>query len=308
MRFLVAVLIASFSLTVSSQRVPSTREVCFTIDDLPWISAVPQNPATVERHTRALLTALETHRIPAIGFVNEGKLRRADAVDPRQVALLQQWLDAGLELGNHTFSHRDLHTTPLDAFLEDVSSGDQVIAQLLAASGRRPRYFRHPMLHTGRSLEVKHGLESYLARRGYRVAPVTIDNYDYVFARAFDRAAEKDRARVLDAYIAYMTAIVAFYEQQSQLIVGREIRQTLLLHANALNAVALPRLARMFEQRGYTFITLDRALEDPAYALEDTYTGPAGITWLHRWALTQGTRGIFAGEPTVPEWIATAGK
>ena len=33
----------------------------------------------------------------------------------------------------------------------------------------------------------------------------------------------------------------------------------------------------------------------------------AGITWLHRWALTEGKRGtFFAGEPIVPDWIEKA--
>ena len=45
---------------------------------------------------------------------------------------------------------------------------------------------------------------------------------------------------------------------------------------------------------------------DPT-ALPDSYAGPGGITWLHRWALTQGKRGsIFAGEPEVPDWIQKA--
>jgi hypothetical protein len=48
-------------------------------------------------------------------------------------------------------------------------------------------------------------------------------------------------------------------------------------------------------------------LEDPAYALEDTFTGSGGITWLHRWALTQKKpNAFFAGEPVVPDWISRA--
>ena len=63
---------------------------------------------------------------------------------------------------------------------------------------------------------------------------------------------------------------------------------------------------RCTARRGYAFVRLEQALEDPAYASADTYTGPAGITWLHRWAMTQGKRGaIFAGEPTVPDWVQT---
>ena len=296
-----ALVLAVFS---SGQSTPR-REVCFTIDDLPWVSAGSVSVSDVERHTARLLAGLTAHRIPAIGFVNEGKLLRGGAVDPRQVRVLQRWLDAGMSLGNHTFSHPDFHATPLDAFQQEVIRGETETARLL---GRRPRYFRHPMLHTGRTLADKRGLETFLATRGYRVAPVTIDNSDYIFARAYDRAPLQERPKILDTYIDYMTNVVAYYEQQSQVIVGREIRQTLLLHANLLNADAIDRLARLFELRGYTFVSLERALADPAYASEDTYIGPAGMTWLHRWALTQGRRGIFAGEPTVPQWIDHAAK
>lgn len=295
-------------LPTQTQTLAPTRQVCFTIDDLPWVSAVPLSQDATAKHTRGLLAALRANRIPAVGFVNERKLQTDGKIDPRRVELLQLWLDAGLELGNHTFSHLDLHTTPLDVFQQNVVQGEAVTSKLLAASGKRLRYFRHPMLHTGRTLETKRGLEAFLAARGYRVAPVTIDNYDYLFARAYDRASDKEKARILGTYLDYMTAVVAYYEQQSQVIVGREIRQTLLLHANALNADAVVSLARMFQRRGYEFISLDQALEDPAYKLEDTYTGQAGMTWLHRWAITQGKNGIFAGEPTVPEWIERAGR
>ena len=295
-----AVLLGLALLTSALPQSWPAREVCFTIDDLPWVSAVPRSSEDVEKQTRQLLAGLAAHRIPAIGFVNEGKLQRDGLSVPAQEQLLKHWLDAGLELGNHTFSHRDFHATPLEEFKQEVVRGEPVTARLM---GKRPRYFRHPMLHTGRSLDDKKGLESFLAERGYRVAPVSIDNYDYIFARAYDRASASERARVLDTYIEYMTAVVTYYEQQSQVIVGREIRQTLLMHANSLNAHAIDRLARMFEQRGYTFVTLDRALEDPAYGSADTYIGPAGMTWLHRWALTAGKSGILAGEPVVPEWI-----
>lgn len=65
----------------------------------------------------------------------------------------------------------------------------------------------------------------------------------------------------------------------------------------------------MFERRGYRFITLERALEDPAYRSLDTFVGPSGITWLHRWALTQKMQKTFyAGEPEVPAFVAEAAK
>jgi hypothetical protein len=56
-------------------------------------------------------------------------------------------------------------------------------------------------------------------------------------------------------------------------------------------------------------VPLDSAMRDPIYRSRDTYVGQAGITWLHRWAITRGTPGsAFAGEPTVPEWVEAAAR
>ncbi|HJR58621.1 MAG TPA: polysaccharide deacetylase family protein [Vicinamibacterales bacterium] len=291
---------------------PPSRTMAVTIDDLPTSSVLGENFERAERTTTDLLAAIRRTGVPAIGFVNERKLQPAGKVHPRHVGLLQQWLDAGLELGNHSFSHDDLHLTDVKAFIADVIRGEEVTRRLLAATGQRPRYFRHPFLHTGRSLEVKKAFEAFLKDRGYTVAPVTVDNYDYIFAAAYDRTlASGDAAqtkRVVETYVDYMEAVVAYYEQQSVAIVGREISQTLLLHANALNAATLDRLVARLRKRGYRFVTLDQALKDPAYGSLDEYVGPAGMTWLHRWALTAGKRGIFAGEPEVPAWVRKAAR
>lgn len=285
------------------------REVAVTVDDLPVVSPVRRDLAHQRRVTAGLLAGLREHGVPAVGFVNEDKLLRGGEVDPERVELLRAWVRAGLELGNHTFSHPDLHRVPLEPFQEEVLRGEKVTRRVLAEDGREPRWFRHPYLHTGRDPETKRGLESFLAAHGYRVAPVTIDNYDYVFANAYDRA-EGDsalRERIRREYVDYMDDVFAYHEAQSVAFLGRDMRHVLLLHANALNADAFDALAERIEGRGYRFIPLERALEDPAYGMKDDYTGPAGITWLHRWALTVGKRGeFFAGEPEVPAWVREA--
>jgi peptidoglycan/xylan/chitin deacetylase (PgdA/CDA1 family) len=288
-----------------------SRMMAITIDDLPTASVLGEQIERAERTTRDLLAAIKRAGVPAIGFVNERKLQPGGTVDPRRVALLQQWLDAGLELGNHTFSHPDLHRIELKAFQEDVLRGEIVTRRLLAAKGQKPRFFRHPFLHTGRSLEVRDALHAFLKEHGYTVAPVTIDNYDYIFAAAYDRSLEAgDRTltgRITAAYLDYMEACVEYYEQQSVGSSGREIAQTLLMHANALNGATFEALIDRLRKRGYRFVPLHEALKDPAYASKDEFIGPGGITWLHRWALTQGKRGgIFAGEPVVPDWVQKA--
>jgi peptidoglycan/xylan/chitin deacetylase (PgdA/CDA1 family) len=290
------------------------REIAITFDDLPIAGVLPRDITASRELTRKLLAAIAAHHVPVTAFVNEDKLNAADgSVDSDRVELLRQWLATGAELGNHTYSHPDLHATPLDAFEADVLKGERVLRPLLAERGQAPRFFRHPFLHTGRTLDVKTSFERFLTGHRYRVAPVTIDNDEYLFAAAYDRTmARGDRAaavRVADAYVPYMDAKIAFFERNSSDLFARQIRQVLLVHANRLNADRFGELAAMFERRGYRFITLERALEDPAFQSADAFVGAGGITWLHRWALTRKMpKTFYAGEPETPAFVVEEAK
>jgi len=165
------------------------REVAVTFDDLPVIGT--RDIAAQQKITRKLLRSITSHKVPAIGFVNENKLLHGGVQDERRVALLQQWLDAGLDLGNHSFSHPDLHGVPLEVFQTDVIRGEEVTRALLTRRGVTLRYFRHPFLHAGRDLETQQKFEAFLASRRCRVAPVTIDNSDWIFASAYAKAADR---------------------------------------------------------------------------------------------------------------------
>jgi peptidoglycan/xylan/chitin deacetylase (PgdA/CDA1 family) len=317
LRFLTFGLIVAFlvllmiSFAASDQSQASTqsprREVAVTFDDLPVVST-RRDIASWRDVTAKLIRTITANKIPAIGFVNENKLITDGKRDEARVELLRRWIEAGLELGNHTFSHPDLHSTPLEDFQENVIGGEEVTRALLAEKNKKLRFFRHPFLHTGRSLEVKQRFESFLKERGYRVAPVTIDNSEWIFARAYDNAIDRgDRAsarRVGEAYIPYMEKKFEHFERQSLALLGREIKHVLLVHANPLNADYFDELVVMMKKRGYKFIALEDALRDEAYALPDTYTGAAGLTWLHRWALTRGVaKSFFQGEPKTPDWV-----
>lgn len=287
------------------------RRMAITFDDLPAGSVLQPGTAGQAEILVPIREAVTARDIPAIGFVNESKLHRGEDPEPQRVALLADWLDAGLALGNHTFSHPDLHRVELEPWLEDAARGEVVTRRLLAERGAELKWFRHPFLHTGRSLETKRAVQEFLAERGQRVAPVTVDNDDYLFAAAWDRAAERGdgemQRRVEEAYVPYMVDKVAYYEEQSRRLFGREIPLVLLLHANSINARRFGDLADALEQRGYGFVPLEEAVADPAYDSPDTYTGPAGISWLHRWALTREVdRSLFEGEPDVPDWLRAA--
>lgn len=289
------------------------RSVAVTIDDLPAPAAgvVSNEPAALAAMTAQLLAALAEHRVPAVGFVNEGKLvapGEGPAGVAARTAVLRQWVDAGLELGNHTYSHRSLNRLPLEEFEADLIRGEPVTRSLLAEKGRTLRYFRHPFLQVGLELPKRRAFEKFLAEKGYTVAPVTIDNDEYVFAFVYADALRRgDRVqadRIAAAYLDYMDGVFAFFEGVSQRLLGREPAQVLLIHANSLNADHFGALAERIEQRGYRYATLDEVLRDPAYALPDDYVGAWGISWLHHWEVTAGKPRTPSPDP--PAWIQQA--
>ncbi len=125
-------------------------EVAVTFDDLP---AQPGN-AQVADINKKLVESIIRHKIPAVGFVNERRLYVRGETDAR-IALLRMWLDAGLELGNHTFSHLQIDHSSLADYKEDVIRGETVTRMLLGEKGMKLRYFRHPQLRTGPTLEYQ---------------------------------------------------------------------------------------------------------------------------------------------------------
>lgn len=291
----------------------SARRIAITMDDLPWVSFEGLDEAQLEARHRRLMAALDAAAVPVAGFVNGDKLESGGRVLPERLRMLVDWLDRGHELGNHTYGHVDLHAVGLEAYRQAILDGERELRPLLAETGTAPRWFRHPYLRAGRSADDRAALQAFLDAHGYRVAPVTIDNSDWIWALAYrrilDAAPEAGRedtlARLREAYLPYMLAKVAYYERQSRALLGREIAQVWLLHANELNAEAVPALVAGVQARGYRVVALEEAMQDPAYARgAEGYDGRSGPSWLHRWAIGEGKgREFFAGEPETPAWV-----
>jgi peptidoglycan/xylan/chitin deacetylase (PgdA/CDA1 family) len=292
------------------------RRIAVTFDDLPWASLEPATPTTasgsipptVIEHYPRLLAALKQQKVPAIGFANESRLLSKDQLQADRIAMLEQWLDAGLELGNHAASHLDLHQVGIDAYTRDILIGERHLRPMLARRGQTPRWFRHPFLRTGRSAGEKVELGTFLEQHGYRIAPVTITNSDWAWAAAYRNALASDdndiQARLRRDYLAYMLMRLSYFERRSTTLLGYPLPQVLVLHANELNAATFLDLAAALRGRGYRFVSLEDAMQDPAYRRPDDYTGPLGTSWLNRWAIAEKRSWTFySGEPTTANWV-----
>ncbi|MFY9560882.1 MAG: polysaccharide deacetylase family protein [Terriglobales bacterium] len=279
------------------------RQVAITIDDLP-AGSTTMPAATITEMTTKLLTTLRDQKIPAVGFVNEKKLYKFGEVDER-ISALKMWLDYGFELGNHTYSHSSLNQVGLKAWEDDVVKGESVTSLLLAEHKMKLRYFRHPFLDTGRDLQTRREAEAFLVGRGYRIAPITLDAWDWAYAGVYEDAKKRGDTSAQDelakGYLSYSDTMFAYSEQLAKQTIGYAPKQILLLHANQLEADHIGELLNLFRKRGYRFITLEDALSDQAYSLPDEYVGEEGTGWLDHWAITQGKPP--QGAPVFPQAV-----
>lgn len=252
-----------------------TYEVAITVDDVPWTAPAAASRDAVLDGTDRILAALAERGVTATGFV----VCHGMGLHPEATA---RWLAAGMELANHSATHRDLNMTPLGGWLADVRTCHDDLTALVG----RVRYFRYPMLHQGPDARRYDAAAAVLADLAERNAPVTIDNSEWVLSGPYARAAAADdkseMARMGRLYLDHMVEAARHARAVARERFGREVRQVLLLHASRLNADWLGPLLDALGAEGARLVPLERALADPIYQRDDAYRGPQGLSWLYR--------------------------
>ena len=284
---------------------PPAKEIAITFDDLPLNGPQFDAPRLQEMTTK-LLSVIKKYQVPAVGFVNESLLYVPGQTEAR-IGILRQWADAGVELGNHTFSHLGFKGASLAAYEDDFVRGDSVTRMLMKERGGQVRYFRHPFLQMGDTKELEQAFERFLAERNYRIAPVTSDTMDWMILTAYNRASAQPsgemRKRVAEEYLKFAAQRLDYSEKLAGELFGRPIKHILLLHVNELNADTFEALIRQMKASGYRFITLEEALTDEAYRYPDKYT--SNSYWLLLWA---ASKGVPFNPPNLSEFLEQASR
>src|SRR5512144_3191396 len=180
----------SLTLVWSSGAFAQSRRAAVTVDDLPYAGGdsqalSPADATTAAAVNRTLIAALRKHHVPATGFVIQQRVGQLGVAAGTRI--LANWTSGGLDLGSHTYSHPDINQLSLAQIEDEIRRGETSIVPLMRAAGKRLQFFRFPMNHTGDTRDRHDQVASFLSQRGYRVAPCTIDNSDYLFNRAYVR-------------------------------------------------------------------------------------------------------------------------
>ena len=93
----------TLALAALGAQTPAARRVAITIDDGPVVNEMT-DLGNFQRITNGLVGSFQVEKVPVTIFINERQLNVPGQRDAR-AAVVEQWLNAGFEVGNHTYSH-----------------------------------------------------------------------------------------------------------------------------------------------------------------------------------------------------------
>ncbi|MCB1055239.1 MAG: polysaccharide deacetylase family protein [Acidobacteria bacterium] len=271
--------------------------VALTFDDLPSLvldapSATCEVMDPGERRCVAqrLVETLRSASVPAVAFVNSGFLGG-------QEDLVRPWIEAGVELGNHTARHSSVDSLPLDVWADEVRECDAFLGAM-GSTGRR--FFRHPYLRYGGSPHRQAAARRFLLEEGYVQAHATAVPADWLLARFYREArdcGDTTRMRRVEERLAGHTLEVLEAAHHSlRRLLGRPAPQVLDLHVHRLAAAHLDSTLDRLRKGGACFIPLTEALADPVYQLDPTEWS-AGGSWVERLAPASADALWFRRQP-----------
>ncbi len=251
--------------------------VAITFDDLPAVGTLPPDEGYVDV-TKALVSELKANGLEGTyGFVNGDKL----ASRPGAPEALRIWLDGGMNIGNHSWSHMRLTTNTAEAFEQDIAQNEPTLRQY--GEVHDWRWFRYPYLEEGETVEKRRAVRAYLSEHGYRIAQVTLQFADYEWNDAYCRCrAKKDEAAIAKLKQSYLDAAaedITLGREEEQLVFGREIPDVMLLHETPFTALMLPDLLDLLRKQGFSFESLSQVESDTAYAEDPDAGSEAGGTF-----------------------------
>jgi peptidoglycan-N-acetylglucosamine deacetylase len=256
--------LAVLAAVIASANSAPGQQIAFTWDDLPAHSALPPGETRVEIGHKLIAAMKSAHMPPVYGFVNGIAVQR----EPDSTPMLDDWRNAGLLLGNHTWSHMNLNTSSLSDWEADLLKNEPVLEKHSGDSDWH--WLRYPFLAEGDTPEKRAEARMFLAAHTYRIAAVTMSFGDYMWNEPYARCvAKNDAAAIAQLEAAYLDAASAdadFRRAIAKALFGHDIPYVLLMHVGAFDARMLLRLIKLYESKGFTFVTLKEAESDPFYA------------------------------------------
>lgn len=257
------------------------KQIALTIDDLP-IHGDNTKDYTRLNIAENFTRAFEKFNLPPVtGFAN----MKAAIETPEGYAVTQHWNHSGNKIANHTFNHLDLEYVSEGEFIEDIEKNEKHLAQL----ANFERYFRYPFLSESNHFMKRTFVREYLEEKNYKIAPVTMDFYDFMWNTALSKCLTHQHS-LGEKYLknTFIDSAIQCVNQ-SQLIAKEifsyDIKHIMLLHMGMATSLFIESLIEKLLSLNYQFITLEEALSDEIYQHNFYHPEQNGLNFLQQAAV-----------------------
>jgi peptidoglycan/xylan/chitin deacetylase (PgdA/CDA1 family) len=236
---------------------PHKKRMAITLDDFQLEFDIGLDKES--RHEN-ILNAFDAVGHKAAGFVT-GSFVTSDW--GRRV--VQNWLDRGHLIANHTWSHPHASETETAKYLADIQKNKSYLDELL----RQVDFFRFPYLDDGRDRRQQTALFDGLKDLGLRNAPVTVGTVDWFTSNRLEAALKinpnKDLGPYRDYYVEMCVTLANHWDGVAQAVGFQSLPHLTLMHHNILNGHFLKDVLLALKSDGWGFVDAAEALNFSAY-------------------------------------------
>ncbi len=269
----------SFFLFLISFNIHAAMKIALTVDDLP-ASGIDvkgyDRLAIVDQFT----AALKKNKVKGVyGFLNGIQAINQE----KRIEVIKRWKKAGHYLGNHTWSHKGLTKSSIEEYQNEIEKNESLLIDH-ASSINELKVFRYTYLEEGNTKEKRYGIRSYLKRRNYRIAQVSMDTRDWYWLEAFSKCASADNQKGMEklkkSFLDYSSKNIKFTDELSKRIWGKSPPHIMLMHINAFTTYVLDDFLALVRKEGASFVDAKKQIFNKFYDEDSTFIHEEGKTYI----------------------------
>jgi len=271
-----------FILFLASVSAQAKVNIAVTVDDLP-VSGIDVKGIDRVQIVEKFTKKLKQNKVKGVyGFLNG-----IQAVhQAKRLEILKKWKEAGHYIGNHTWAHGGLSKLSVADYINEIEKNETLLIDF-ADTIKELKVFRYTYLEEGDTNEKRYGIRSYLKKRNYQVAQVTIDSLDWKWLEPFARCTEKgDKTGIQElkkTFIDFNVANMKYMDQLAKKIWGnKSIPHIYLLHLNAFTTDVLGELFQALKKNGASFVDSRKHIYDKFFEEDTAFLGTVGKNYIYQ--------------------------
>lgn len=232
-----------------------SKEISLSFDDAPRGDSYY---LTGKQRSKKLVENLKKANVKQVIFYSN----TSNTTNDEKLERLHFYKSSGHLIGNHTATHKSASEESVRDFLSDFDKADTFLKKEKLLSP----YFRFPYLKRGSSISDVRQIRSYILKKGYTDAYVTVDNFDWYMEALFQNSLKEKKEinfnNLKKFYVDTLMNSILFYDNLASLSLGKSPKHVLLLHENDLAALFIGDLVKKLKINGWKIVSPSKSYQD----------------------------------------------